>query len=167
MKNFNLIDIFTQVSSDLFSYIGINHKLMCEVSESTLSSTEDIITIIGVAGDISGNIMFGFTEKTAKEIAAKILGVDKINTLDSYAKAALVDFYSEFAKRAINTIKIENLFNVNDNVKDYSMLTTPPIYIRGENMQGIISQISSKKVFFKIHGEKFGIAYSLEQKRKK
>ena len=162
MTNFNLIDIFVQVFNDLFSYIDINHKFMCEVPESTLNSTEDVNTLVGISGDISGNIMFGFTEKTAKDIAAKIIGVNKIDKIDKYTKAALVDFYSEFCKRIISTIKIENLYNIDGEIKDYVMLSSNPTYISGADMFGVISKVASKKLFFKVNGEKFGIAYSLE-----
>lgn len=164
MTTFNLIDIFVQVFNDLFSYIDINHKFMCEVPESSLNSTENVNTLIGISGDIAGNIIFGYTDKTAKEVAAKLMGTEKIKEVDLYAKAALADFYSEFCKRVAQAIKIENLFNVTEASKDYALLTTSPTYIAGESMFGIISKVPSKKLFFKVNGEKFGIAYSLEQK---
>ena len=69
MMNFNPIDIFVKVFDDLFSYIGINHKFMCEVPSSTLNSTEEVNTLVGISGDMEGNIMFGYTDKTAKETA--------------------------------------------------------------------------------------------------
>jgi len=164
MTGFNLIDIFVQVFNDLFSYVDINHKFMCEVPESSLNSTENVNTLVGVSGDVSGNIMFGYTDKTAKEVAAKLMGTDKIDDIDLYAKAALADFYSEFSKRVAHAIKIENLFNLKEASKDYALHTTSPTYIAGESMFGIISKVPSKKLFFKVNGEKFGIAYSLEQK---
>lgn len=162
MTNFNLIDIFVEVFNDLFSYIDINHKFMCEVHESSLNSTEDLNTLVGISGDISGNVMFGYTEKTAKEIASKMIGVNKIDKIDKYTKAALADFFSEFCKRVINTIKIENLFNITEDLKDYTLLSSNPTYISGKDMYGMISKVASKKLFFKVNGEKFGIAYSLE-----
>ncbi len=164
MTNFNIVDIFVQVFNDLFSYIDVNHKFMCEVHESSLNSTENVNTLVGISGDISGNIMFGYTEKTAREIAAKMVGSEKIDEIDKYAKAALADFYSEFCKRLINTIRIENLFNITDEIKDYAMLSSNPTYISGDEMYGMISKVASKKLFFKVNGEKFGIAYSLETK---
>lgn len=164
MMNFNLIDIFVQVFNDLFSTIDINHKFMCEVPESSLNSTENVNTLVGISGDMEGNIMFGYTDKTAKEIAAKLIGKKEIEDIDIYVKSALSDFYSEFCKRVTHTIKIENLFNAAGSEKDYALLSTSPTYIAGENMFGVISRVPSKKLFFKVNGEKFGIAYSLEQK---
>lgn len=164
MTNFNMINIFEQVFNDLFSYIGLNHKFMCEVPSSTLNSTEMVNTLVGISGDLEGNIMFGYTDKTAKEIAAKIIGIEKIEDIDIFVKAALADFYSEFCKRFTTRVKIETAFNISDGEKNYILLSSNPTYISGEDMFGAISKVPSKKLFFKVNGEKFGIAYSLEQK---
>ena len=164
MTNFNLIDIFVKVFDDLFSHVDINHKFMCEVPESSLNSTEEVNTLVGISGDMEGNIMFGYTDKTAKEIAAKMTGADNISEIDIYAKSSLADFFAEFCKRSINVIRLESMYNVSDSVKDYVLLTTQPTYIAGGNMYGLISKVPTKKLFFKVNGEKFGIAYSLEQK---
>lgn len=164
MTNFNMIDVFVQVFDDLFAYIGINHKFMCEVPSSTLNSTEMVNTLVGISGDMEGNIMFGYTDKTAKEIAAKLIGVDTIENVDIFVKSALADFYSEFCKRFTHKVKVETAFNMSSGEKNYILLSSNPTYISGEDMFGAISKVPSKKLFFKVNGEKFGIAYSLEQK---
>lgn len=164
MTNFNLNDIFVKVFDDLFSYIGINHKFMCEVPSSTLNSTEEVNTLVGISGDMEGNIMFGYTGKTAKEIAQKLTGSNDLKDIDMYAKGALADFYSEFCKRFTHKIRIETAFNLSSGEKNYILLSSNPTYISGEDMFGAISKVPSKKLFFKVNGEKFGIAYSLEQK---
>jgi len=166
MTNFSLVDIFVQVFNDLFSYVDINHKFMCEVPASSLNSTEMVNTLVGISGDIEGNIMFGYTDKTAKELAAKIMGADKIEEVDFFAKAALADFYSEFCKKLTTTIKLKNLYTIKGggDTKDYNLFSSNPTYIAGSQMYGVISKVPSKKLFFKVNGEKFGIAYNLEQK---
>lgn len=164
MMNFNLNDIFVQIFEDLFSYIGISHKFMCEVPSSTLNSTEMVNTLVGISGDMEGNIMFGYTDKTAREIAGKLMGTDSVKDIDIFSKAALADFYSEFCKRFTHKIRVETAFNITDGEKNYILLSSNPTYIAGEDMFGAISKVPSKKLFFKVNGEKFGIAYSLEQK---
>lgn len=165
MTNFSLNDVFVQVFDDLFSYIGLNHKFMCEVPSSTLNSTEMVNTLIGISGDMEGNIMFGYTDKIAKEIATKLTGSDReIEEIDVFAKAALADFYAEFCKRFTSKVRVETSFNITDGEKNYILLSSNPTYISGEDMYGSISRVPSKKLFFKVNGEKFGIAYSLEQK---
>lgn len=165
MMNFNPIDTFTQVFEDLFSYINLDHKFMCEVPASSLNSTEIVNTLVGISGDLEGNIMFGYTDKTAKEIAAKMMGINKVDKIDIFAKSALADFYSEFCKQVIFKIKQENLYKINEGeAKDCNLFSSNPTYVSGESMYGVISKVPSKKLFFKVNGEKFGIAYSLEQK---
>lgn len=164
--NFNLIDIFVKVFNDLFSYVDIDHKFMCEVPASSLNSTEEVNTLVGISGEMEGNIMFGYTEKTAKEIAQKLSGANiPPNKIDIYAKAALADFYSEFCKRVTEKIKLECVFDKEGKTeKDYTLFSSNPAYVAGENMYGVISKVPSKKLFFKVNGEKFGIAYNLEEK---
>lgn len=162
--SFDLTNTLIHVFDDLFSLLKIDHKFMCEVNESTLNSSETVNILVGISGDISGNIMFGYDEKIAKEVAAKIIGVKKIDKLDKYSKAALADFYSEFCKRLIHTIRLENFFNIGEDVKDYAILSSNPTYISGEDMFAMIGKIDSKKLFFKVNGGKFGIAYGLEAK---
>lgn len=164
MTNFNMNDIFVQVFNDLFSYIGIDHKFMREVPSSSLNSTEEVNTLVGISGDMEGNVMFGYTGNTAKEIASKLIGSKSIDNIDIYVKSALADFYSEFCKRFTKKVKVETAFNITSGEKNYILLSSNPTYISGEDMFGAISKVPSKKLFFKVNGEKFGIAYSLEQK---
>ena len=167
MTSFNLVEVFVKVFEDLFSYIGINHKFMCEVPESSLNSTQEVNTLVGVLGDIEGNMSFGFSELTEKEIAAKIIGksANDINNIDLFVKAAIADFFSDFAKRVISMIKAENIFyNGDDGVKNYTILSSSPTYIAGNELFGMISQENAKKLFFKVNDEKFDIAFSLREK---
>lgn len=164
MTSFNINDVFVQVFNDLFSYIGINHKFMCEVPSSSMNSTEMENTLVGISGDMEGNIMFGYSDKTAREISAKLMGSEKVGDIDKYVKSALADFYSEFCKRFTQKIKVESTFNSSQGDKKYILLSSNPTCISGQDMYGAISKVPSKKLFFKVNDEKFGIAYSLEQK---
>jgi CheY-specific phosphatase CheX len=60
------------------------------VPESSLNSTQEVNTLVGVLGDIEGNMSFGFSETTEKEIAAKIIGkkVEDINKDTTNRRAA-------------------------------------------------------------------------------
>ena len=160
---FDLIKILNQVFDDLFSYVGMDHKFMCEVPSKNMDSTEPVNTLVSILGDLEGNVMFGYTEKTAKEIAARLQGTNETSDIDIYSKSALSDFFSEFCKRTINTIRLESSFDVSKEIKDYVLLSSDPTYISGGEMYGSISRVPSRKLFFKVNGEKFGIAYSLEE----
>ena len=92
MTNFNMNDIFVQVFEELFSYIGIDHKFMREVPSSSLNSTEEVNTLVGISGDMEGNIMFRYAVKTDKEIAGKLKGTSSIDNIDIFVKLALAAF---------------------------------------------------------------------------
>lgn len=162
--SFNVVDVFVQVFNDLFSFLDFDHKFMSEVPESSLNSTEKINTLIGVTGDIEGNIMFCFSEKTAEELIKVLTGKREVKEIDFYAKAALTDFFSEFATRFSELTKIANMNDVDSKIKEYTVLTSDPTYISGDGLYGMISKVPSRKIFFKLNGERFGIAYSLAQK---
>jgi len=163
--NSNVINIFERVFNDLFSYIDLSHKFMCEVPASSMNSSEEVNTLVGISGDMEGNIMFGYTPKIAKDIVAKMTGVPSVNEIDYYAKGALADFFAEFCKLFVAQLKKEAAFADDDDgqpKKSYALLSSNPTYIEGKEMFGVISKVPSKKLFFKVSGEKFGIAYYLE-----
>ena len=108
--------------------------------------------------------MFCFSEKTAEELIKILTGKKEVKEIDFYAKAALTDFFSEFAIRFSELTKIANMNDVDSKIKEYTILTSDPTYISGDGLYGMISKVPSRKIFFKLNGERFGIAYSLAQK---
>ena len=161
---FNVVDTFVQVFNDLFSYIDLDHKYLCEVPESSLNSTERVNTIVGITGELEGNIMFCYSFKTAKDIASKLMGTKELPEVDFFTKAAVCDFFMDFSKRFTYLIKIANMYEASESSKEYTLLSSNPTFVAGESMYGMISKVPSKKLFFKVNGEKFGIAYSLANK---
>ncbi len=160
----NIADNLVQVFNDMFSYLEIDHKFLTEIPESSLNSTERVNTLVGITGDLEGNLMYSYSFKTAKDIGRKLMGTQDKLEIDFFLKAALSDFYSEFSKRFTNLVKIANMYESLDATKGYTLLSSNPTYVAGEDMYGMISKVPSKKLFFKVNGEKFGIAYSLASK---
>ncbi len=152
MSSINLAKTFVTVFDEMLSYLDIDHKFMCEVPESSLNSGEPVNVLVGVTGDMEGNIMFGYAPETAKDIVAKLIGVKSIGKLDSFAEAALADFCADFCRRFIQMIKIE-----------YNVVLSYPSYASGDDMYAMISKVPSKKIFFKINEKKFNMAYNLEK----
>lgn len=152
MTTFDFNAKFVDVFNELLTYLDIDHKFMREVPESTLNMSSAYNVLVGVSGDAEGNVMFGSSEKTVTEIAAKLMGVKQINEIDIYVKSAISDLYAEFCKRVLH------LLNMGDNV-----LSSNPTCISGTSLQAMISQSASVNLFFKINGEKFQVAYHLEK----
>lgn len=164
MMTSSLVTILVQVFNDLLTYLKIDHKFMCEVPESSMNSGEPVNLLVSITGDMEGNIMLGYTRKTAEEIASKLIGVENLKELDVYAQSALADFCGEFSKRVISLIKQEQalLALESENKTECNLLVSSPSYISGDDMYAMISKVPSKKLFFKINGEKFNLAYNLE-----
>lgn len=164
----NLVQILVQVFNDLLSYLQIEHQFMGEVSESSMDLVEPVNILIDIKGNMAGHIILCYTKTTAKEIAAKLMGIENLEELDIYAQAALVDFCGEFSKRVLNLIKQEQVLlasnpnSMGDKQKGYNLVASNPRYLTGEEMQGMIKKISSRKLFFQINGEKFNLAYNLD-----
>lgn len=152
MASVNLARTFVSVFDDMLSYLDIDHKFMCEVPESSLNSGEPVNILVGITGEMEGNIMFGYAPETAKDITAKLMGVKELGKFDQFAEAALADFCADFCKRFIQLAKIE-----------YNLVSSYPSYAAGDNMYAMISKVPSKKLFFKINGKKFNMAYNLEK----
>ena len=152
MSTLNLARTFIIVLDEMFSYLDLDHKFMCEVPESSLNSGEPVNVLIGITGDMEGNIMFGYTPETSREIAAKLMGIDHLDKTDIYSQSALADFCTEFCKRFIALAKVE-----------YNLVSSYPSYAAGDKMYAMISKVPSKKLFFKVNGKKFNMAYNLEK----
>ena len=165
MMNSSIIKIFEKTFREIFTYIALDNKFMCEVPASSMDSSERLNILVSISGDMEGNIMFGYTEEIAKALVAKMQGVTNVETIDLFAKGAMVDFFSEFCKLFIKNLLKESAFKAAADpmeTKINNLLSSNPIYIAGEDMYGVISKVPSKKLFFKVNGEKFSIAYYLE-----
>lgn len=152
MATLNLPKTFVSVFDEMLSYIEVDHKFMCEVPESSLNSGEPVNILVGITGDMEGNIMFGYAPDTAKDIVEKLVGSEAVRGFGYFEEAALADFCAEFCKRFIQQAKVE-----------YNLVSSYPSYASGDNMYAMISKVPSKKLFFKINGKKFNMAYNLEK----
>lgn len=152
MTNSNLQENTTEIFSQLFSYLNIENKFMCEVPESSLNSIAGYNVLCGIGGDYEGNFMFGFTEKSAIDIVNALMDTKNVESIDGSVKSALADFFIDFTKRVIA------LTNPDDKI-----LFSSPAYIAGNTMQAMISKVPAINLFFKIAGEKFSISYYLEK----
>ena len=165
MMNSSIIKIFEKTFRELFTYVNLDNKFMCEVPASSMDSSEKLNTLVSVSGDMEGNIMFGYTPEIAKNIVEKMQGVQNVETLGLFEKGALVDFFAEFCKLFIKNLLKESAFRSSEDPTEERincLLSSNPTYIAGEDMYGVISKVPSKKLFFKVNGEKFSIAYYLE-----
>ena len=152
MADSDVKDNFITRFNQLFSYLSIEHKFMCEVPESTLNSVAEYSILIGVNGSYEGNFMFGFTKETALEMAIALMGTKNVDKISFNVKAALADLFFDYAQRVIN------MSNLSGNI-----LLSSPTFISGSNMKALISKVPAINFFCKVKGDKFSISYYLQK----
>ncbi len=90
------------------------------------SSSQPILgvaTIVGLAGDVEGRVLFDMTEETALSIASA-MNMEEMKELDELAKATINELANMITAQAVT--KLHDL--------GFKFDLTPPAIITGENM---------------------------------
>lgn len=93
--------------------------------ETSPISVEDFTIIIGIAGQITGQLIFGFNDTTIKKIAEKMIG-QETNELDELTISAVAEFTNVLSGNI--TISL-----VDAGSKKLGM--SPPSIVMGKNMR--------------------------------
>lgn len=107
-------------------------KGQLSIQESDITAN-DITVIIGVVGDLQGMVSFGFSERTAKNLASAMLK-QRVPIFDSLAESAIGELGNVITGRASQGLE----------KKGFSCKITPPTLIIGRGT--IISTISFKRL---------------------
>lgn len=128
------IEIFQNSISSVFANFGLG-----EVSskntfiKETLTCRYNLTTIIGLSGDLKGNIAFSMPYDVAKKIVSCMMMGMEVNELDEMAVSALGEMTNMICGQAVSTLSTHNL----------SVDITPPTILHGNNMKVIISQVET------------------------
>jgi chemotaxis protein CheX len=114
--------------------LGMTNVQRKDLSKRTKLRTEnDVNIIIGLVGDIRGNVVFSLQEVTARNIASVMMGGLSVEKFDIMSKSALCEFANMVAGNSVSLLEKVNFF-VN---------ITPPTLIYGKNMITMINQIET------------------------
>jgi len=149
----SLKDCIVPACAELFPMFGIEHKFLCELSESTFNSAEEINILAGLTQNLNGSIVIGMPKKAAFIIISAMMGGMEVTEMDMMSKSALCEMTNMLAAKIA-----ANAANIVGGLVDIST----PTLITGENMMMMISKVPSKKVFFKLGDSKFNVSYALE-----
>ncbi|MEI7473514.1 MAG: chemotaxis protein CheX [bacterium] len=149
----SLKDPIINACSELLPMFGLEPKFLCELSEKSLNSGEEVNVLIGLTKGLNGNIVLGLTKETALSIISGMMGGAEVLELDSMGKSALAEFTNMLGGNTVGKVAeaINELVDI-----------TPPTIVTGSKMFMMISRAPSKKIFFKLGTSKFNIAYSIE-----
>ncbi|BDU50047.1 chemotaxis protein CheX [Haliovirga abyssi] len=82
------VDTISDISEKI---IGVKGEASYVCEEISPISVENTTIIIGIAGQIKGQLIFGFTEETVRAIASKMIG-QKVEMIDELAMSAIAEF---------------------------------------------------------------------------
>lgn len=105
----NILDAFTTVLPQL----GMNNisKQNVRIKDKFIESP-GVVVVIGMMGDIKGNIIYGLTEDSAKKISSKMMMGMPVSTLDDLAQSAISELVNMLTANAAtnfynNNIKVD------------------------------------------------------------
>lgn len=137
--NIQYINAFITGLIDVSGMLGISSLTRTGLNKQEKLKTENEVNIIiGLTGDIKGSVVLSMQEKTAINIASKMMGGMPISDFDLMPKSALCELSNMVSGRSASELeKIGVMTNI-----------TPPTLIHGQNMISLISQVETLVVQF-------------------
>jgi len=109
------------------------------IQKSSLTSQE-VSVLIGVTGEIHGQIIYGMSSKTAKKIASEMIG-KTVPLLDELAQSAITELGNMITGLA--TVKFSETYS--------NLAVTPPTLIVGTNV--LISTLDIQRLYIVLMSE--------------
>lgn len=139
--------------SELLSMFGIECQLIEEVDEEKLRSCEQIDVIIGLAGEVKGNIVLGLTKNTTLRIVSGMMGGMEVSELDEIALSGISEFVNMLGGSTVTKLQTDSFVDI-----------TPPTVIMSEGNTTVINQLKSHKLVYAIENEKMAISYCIKKR---
>lgn len=142
------IEIILNSITETSEMIVGNKELKCiEIKEQNKNFDENLI-LLGITGQINGELIFGITETALKYIASKMTGME-ITEIDELATSSMVEYINMVSGSA--TIKLVDYFD-SDKLK-----MSPPVFLRDKEIN-----LGSKADIIKTYKINFEKNYGIE-----
>jgi len=154
MLKAELVNPFLEAAFEVFeTETGFKlEKGPLSVQKSSLTSQE-VSVLIGVTGEIHGQVIYGISSKSAKKIAAEMIG-QTVPLLDDLAQSAISELGNMITGLA--TVKFGEAYS--------SLAITPPTLIIGTNV--LISTIDIQRLYIVLMSELGDIEVSIALKER-
>ncbi len=106
--------------------LKVRAKISPYEEERSPIKVEDFTVIMGMAGQVSGQLIFGFKEETVKKIAETMIE-QEVSELDELTISAVAEFTNVLAGNS--TIKLV------EDEKNKKIGMSPPSIVQGKNMR--------------------------------
>lgn len=140
------LNIIQEAISETISFImaeGQEYKTVEQANENNSVFVENNLTIIGITGQIKGEIIFSFSDSIIKKVASKMIGME-VEEIDKLAFSAILEFANMLSGAA--TIKLVDYYESD------KLNMSPPLVINGREFQ-ISSEIGELKNYRMYLGE--------------
>lgn len=117
---------------------GIAFQTTHKALKQTPLSSKNVIVMLGVTGDLRGNVAININEEGAMKIASNMMGGLPVETFDDIAKSAVSELGNMIMGRVCTILSQQNL------VIDI----TPPSLLTGENIQLSFAKLPLLSVSF-------------------
>lgn len=103
-----------------------------------LMTDNDVNVIMGLVGDVKGNVVLSMQEKTACSIASVMMGGMPVESFDYMPKSAVCEMSNMVVGHTLMQIEKTGLL----------LSITPPVLISGNNLISLISQVETIAIQF-------------------
>lgn len=133
------INSFISGFLNVTSMLGISGLQRTKLAKKEkLRTDNDINIIIGLVGDIRGNVVLAMHEETACKIASTMMGGMPVEKFDMMPRSAISELANMMAGNSASQLEGSGV-HVN---------ITPPTLIHGQNMISLISQVETIMIEF-------------------
>ena len=135
----NHINAFITGLIEVSGMLGLGNLTRTSLgARKQLKTQNEVNIIIGLVGDIKGNVVLSMQEKTAMNIASKMMGGLPVSEFDLMPKSALCELSNMVSGRSVSELeKMGVLTNI-----------TPPTLVHGHNLISLISQVETLVIEF-------------------
>lgn len=132
--NVTYINPFLEALTKVLNQFGVSNIDIGKLEKKDrMQVTLDVTAIVGLVGDIKGNVAYSLSQETAKEIIATMMPGRPVTNFDVLARSAIGELSNMVTGRA--SIILSNM-GVNIDI-------SPPSIIVGEEIVFIISPVQS------------------------
>lgn len=152
--NSKYIEAFTNAVFNVIPMLGIENVVQEDIKELGKNiETTGVVCIVGIIGDLTGNVFFSMPEDGAKEIASKMMGGMEVAEFDELTQSAISELSNMLAANACI-----GLSEMEKNVD----ISTPTLMQGVFTLSGTFDKVTC--IEMKIDGLQFNVYISLDER---
>ena len=133
--------LIKETVTELFTMFGLEHKFKEELEEDKLKSSQEVNIVLGLTGDLKGNLLLGTNKATVLQIVSSMMGGMEFTELDDIVTSGISEFTNMVG--GATATKLQNINKKAD--------ISPPTVIKSES-GGIIvfNELKTHKTLYEL-----------------